>query len=32
LWIAEDFWWYITEKPYYEDALDDADDSKELLN
>jgi DNA-binding PadR family transcriptional regulator len=24
--------WYITGKPYYEDALDDADDSEELLN
>jgi hypothetical protein len=24
--------WYITGKPYYEDALDDADDSEELLH
>ena len=24
--------WYITGKPYYEDARDDADDSEELLN
>ena len=24
--------WYITGKPYYEDARDDADDREELLN
>ena len=24
--------WYITGKPYYEDALDDAEDSEELLH